>query len=471
MLARDARFDGCFFAGISSTGVYCRPICRVKVPKFEHCTFYATAAGEAAGYRPCLRCRPELAPGNSSFDSGPRIAHSAARLIEEGALNESGMEELAQRLGITSRHLRRVFNNEFGVSPLEFAQTQRLLLAKRLLADSTLSIIDVAFAAGFKSLRRFEAVFRERYRMSPFDLRRRPARHARPGALVFDLSYRPPYDWAALLNFLRTRCIAGVECISDAVYRRTVRIDQSSGPHIGWMEAAPKPQNHSIRVVASASLWQVIPALLARVKCLFDVSCNPAPINDGLGALAAAQPGLRVPGAFDGFEAAARAILGQQVSVAAARTLAGRLAAAIGDRVESPFAELTTAFPTPKQVAALEIVDLTNLGILPARARTIRDLARAVADRSITLAPGAPLTATMDKLRLIPGIGEWTAQYIAMRVLGWPDAFPHTDLGVMRALGERNPKRVLAAAEEWRPWRAYAVMHLWAREGLNGTVR
>ena len=468
MKAHDARFDGCFFVAVSSTRVYCRPVCRVKTPRLENCTFYVSAAeAEAAGYRPCLRCRPELAPGNADIEAGNRLARSAARMIEEGL----GIETTAKRLGVTSRHLSRVFQREYGVSPISFAQTQRLLLAKRLLADTALSITDVAFAAGFQSLRRFNALFQERYRLSPQQIRKTARRiSGKPDSLTFHLSYRPPYDWESLLAFLDARSVRGVEEVAQTSYRRSVRVVQNGKPYTGWMEITPEAGKNAMRVVASASLVKAIPVFLARVKHLLDLSSHPARIDEGLGQLAIAKPGLRVPGAFDGFELAVRAVLGQQVSVAGARTLASRFAATFGSKVESPFESISVAFPSARQIANLESKDITALGILPSRALTILDLAKQVAEGNIVLTPGHDATATIEKLQSIGGIGEWTAQYIAMRALGWPDAFPHTDLGIMRALGEKNPKRILAAAEAWRPWRAYAVMHLWAG-GMNEAVR
>ncbi len=467
--ARDPRFDGRFFVGVSSTGIYCRPVCTVKMPKRENCSFFSSAAAaESHGYRPCLRCRPELAPGNASIDARHRIAQAAASLIEDGVLNEIGTDGIADRLGVTGRHLRRVFHGEFGVAPIAFAQTQRLLMAKRLLTDTTLPITEVAYAAGFGSLSRFDALFKERYRVSPSRLRKTPTPSAPPDALTFELSFRPPYDWRSLIEFLRARSINAVEDVEASSYRRIVRIAQNGRPHAGWVEIAPHPRKPVLRAAVSASLVKVLPALLSRVKHLMDLSCNPAEVAEVLGPLAAARPGLRVPGAFDGFEVAVRAVLGQQVSVAAARTLAGRFAAAFGSPVDSPFAALSTSFPGPERIAKLTAGDISGLGVLPSRARTIIELAKALARGEIRLSPGVDVTTTLDNLRSIPGIGDWTAQYIAMRALAWPDAFPHTDLGVMKALGESSPRRVMAAAERWRPWRAYAVMHLWAAHGLGG---
>jgi AraC family transcriptional regulator, regulatory protein of adaptative response / DNA-3-methyladenine glycosylase II len=464
--ARDARFDGRFFVAVSSTRIYCRPVCTVKPPKRENCRFYpSAAAAETDGYRPCLRCRPELAPGNASVDATSRLAQAAASLMEDCTLDEAGLDSVAAQLGITDRHLRRAFGAEFGVSPVQFAQTQRLLLAKRLLTDTVLPVTEVAFASGFGSVRRFNALFKQRYRLRPSQLRGQLRRHASASGaadvLKFELSFRPPYDWPAVSAFLGARSIAGVECVEGGCYRRSARIDVGGKEHRGWIEVSLSPKKPALRVTLSASLAKALPPVLSRVKALMDLACHPAEVAQALGAMARRHPGLRVPGAFDGFEVAVRAILGQQVSVAAARTVAGRFAAAFGDPIATPFDSLTTVFPTAQCIADLPYGRIARLGMPGARARTIVALARAVADGELVLMPNADIEATLAQLRELPGVGEWTAQYIAMRSLAWPDAFPHTDLGVMKALGETEAKRVLAAGEAWRPWRAYAVMHLW----------
>ena len=462
--ARDARFDGRFFVAVSSTRIYCRPVCTVKPPKFENCRFYpSAAAAEVAGYRPCLRCRPELAPGNASVDATTRLAQAAASLIEDRALDSDGLGGVASSLGITDRHLRRAFAAEFGVSPVEFAQTQRLLLAKRLLTDTSLPITEAAFASGFRSLRRFNALFRQRYRLQPRQLRRRTNDRVMPvaEALSFELSFRPPYDWPAMRAFLSARAIAGVEMLDGLCYRRTVRVTGGGKDHLGWIEIGLSPKKPALHVVVSSSLALVLSPLLARIKALMDLSCNPAEIAGVLGDLAQRRPGMRVPGAFDGFEVAVRAIIGQQVTVAGARTIVGRLAAAIGDPIQTPFETLTTVFPSAACVAGVGVDLIARLGMPTARARTVIALARAVADGDLTLTPHTDLDATLERLRRLPGVGEWTAQYIAMRALAWPDAFPHTDIGVMKALKEKDARRVLEAGEAWRPWRSYAVMQLW----------
>jgi AraC family transcriptional regulator, regulatory protein of adaptative response / DNA-3-methyladenine glycosylase II len=460
--ARDARFDGRFFVAVSSTRIYCRPVCTVKPPKRENCRFFpSAAAAEAGGYRPCLRCRPELAPGNASVDATTRLAQAAASMLEDRALDDEGLDAVAARLGITDRHLRRAFGAEFGVSPVEFAQTQRLLLAKRLLTDTALPVTEVAFASGFGSVRRFNALFRERYRLAPGRLRGLRQKAAAADALEFELAFRPPFDWPAVSAFLGARAIPGVEAVEGGRYRRTVRIAADGKAHAGWIAVSVSPKKPTLRVTVSASLAKALPPALSRVKALMDLACHPADVAQALGDLAERRPGLRVPGAFDGFEMAVRAILGQQVSVAGASTLAGRLAAALGDPVATPFESLRILFPTAAMVADVSPARIAKLGMPLARARTIAALARAVADGKLALVPNADVDATLDALRALPGIGEWTAQYIAMRALSWPDAFPHTDLGVMKALGTTDERRALAAGEAWRPWRAYAVMHLW----------
>jgi len=460
--ARDARFDGRFFVAVSSTRIYCRPVCTVKPARRENCRFFpSAAAAESGGYRPCLRCRPELAPGNASVDATTRLAQAAASLIEDRSLEEDSLQAIAGRLGITDRHLRRAFGAEFGVSPVEFAQTQRLLLAKRLLTDTALPVTEIAFASGFGSVRRFNALFKQRYRLQPQQLRRAAPAADTPDTLNFELSFRPPYDWVALRAFLGARTIAGVEAVELNAYRRTARIAVDGKVRTGWLEVSLSRKKPALRVAVSASLAKALPPVLSRVKALMDLSCQPAEVAQALGALEGFRPGLRVPGAFDGFEVAVRAVLGQQVSVAAARTVAGRFAAAFGDPVATPFPDLTTAFPTAQKIAGLPCGWIAKLGMPGARAKTVLALAGAVAGGGLILTPNAEVEATLDRLRALPGVGEWTAQYIAMRALAWPDAFPHTDLGVMKAMGEKDPKRVLAAGEAWRPWRAYAVMHLW----------
>lgn len=458
ILTHDARFDGAFFVGVSSTGIYCRTVCTAKTPRKENCRFFSTAAAaEQAGYRPCLRCRPELAPGNARIDSASRLAAAAVNRIEDGALMEMSLEDLAGELGITDRHLRRVIQTEFGVSPIELVQTQRLLLAKRLLTDTVLPITEIAFASGFASLRRFNALFKERYRLNPTELRKTRPDASATDTLICGLAFRPPFDWQSLLAYLKARALRGIESVENNRYLRTVGM----GKHRGWMGVEMLPAKSVLRVEISTSLAAILLQVLARVKRQFDLYADPQLIAQQLGSLAADNPGLRMPGAFNGFEIAVRAILGQQVSVKSATTLAGRFIAAFGQPIETPFSTLTNLTPTAETVAGAKIEELTSLGIIGARARSIQALAKAVADKKLTLEPGVNVEEVISQLKELPGIGEWTAQYIAMRALNWPDAFPHTDLGIYKALCTNKPKQVLQIAEAWRPWRAYAVMHLW----------
>ena len=460
--SHDARFDGRFFTGVTSTRIYCRPLCTARVPKRENCRFFpSAAAAEGAGFRPCLRCRPELAPGNASVDATQRLAQSAASLMEDGIATGNGLTHVAAQLGVSDRHLRRVFEAEFGVAPIAFAQTQRLLLAKRLLSDTLMPVTAIAFASGFQSLRRFNALFKQRYRLAPGDLRKAAPRRAKQDTFSFELAYRPPFDWLHLTGFLATRSIALVEQVEKNIYRRTLRIVNNSEHHTGWIEVRCHKTKAVLTVHVAASLAKVLPQVLARVKRVFDLSCQPTEIVAALGAWAQPHAGLRLPGAFDGFELAVRAVLGQQITVRAATTLAGRFAGALGEAVASPYLALQRVFPSAQTVAACSIDDIAKLGIIATRARTIRALAQGVASGALTLTPSANVEETLAALKRIPGIGDWTAQYIAMRALAWPDAFPHTDYGVMKAMNETNPKRVLLNAEAWRPWRAYAVMHLW----------
>jgi len=462
LLSRDARFDGRFFVGVGTTRIYCRPVCTAKTPLARNCSYFpSAAAAEARGYRPCLRCRPELAPGYAVVDANGRLAKSAAGLIEDGQLAEASLAQLAATLGVTDRHLRRVFQQEFGVAPVEYAQTQRLLLAKRLLTDTALPVIDVALASGFASLRRFNDLFRTRYRMTPGELRRTSGRGAPAETLAFDLAYRPPYDWQAMLAFLERRAVAGVESIERGRYLRTVRVATARGEASGWIMVAPSKRRSALRVTVSASLAGALPVVLARVKHLFDLSSHPEEIGAALGALAADHPGLRLPGAMDGFEVAVRAILGQQVTVLAATKIAARFAEAFGEPIETPHENLTRLFPRAADIAALEPVQIAERGVVRTRARALVELAREVASGKLRLDPSADVDATIAALDALPGVGPWTAQYVAMRALAWPDAFPHPDVAVLKAMKESRAATALASAESWRPWRAYAVLHLW----------
>ncbi|WP_224981320.1 DNA-3-methyladenine glycosylase 2 [Geomonas agri] len=470
--AKDARFDGHFFVGVSSTGIYCRPICRAKLPKPENCTFYTTAAAaEQAGFRPCLLCRPERAPGTAPVDATLALVHRAKVLLEENCGSGVSVEAIAEQLGCTDRHMRRVFSAAYNVTPVQYLQTCRLLLAKSLLTDTDLSVIDVAMAAGFGSLRRFNDLFKTRYRMAPTAFRRQsPTTKSRDNAIVLALGYRPPYQWRQMLDFLAQRAIAGVETVIDGAYVRTVHLVSAEKGHVfGWVRVGHRPESNVLTVTVDGALLPVLTQVLTRIRHLFDLFCDPDAVYEVLAAMNTISPnlctpGTRLPGCFDPFEMAVRAVLGQQITVKAARTLAARLVSAHGTPVATGIEGLTHAFPSPQQVIALDgPIDghLGPLGITGARARTILELAQAMVWEKINFNFGAEPHTELKKLMAIPGIGPWTAQYIAMRAMGWPDAFPDTDFGVKKALAPRTAKEISALAETWRPWRSYATVNLW----------
>ena len=470
--AKDARFDGRFFVGVSSTGIYCRPICPAKLPKEENCTFYESAASaEQAGYRPCLMCRPELAPGAAPIDATSALARRAARLLEENCGSGQNMEEYVHRLGCSDRHLRRAFTAAFKVSPVRYLQTCRLLLAKTLLTDTDLSVTDVAMAAGFGSLRRFNALFKTQYRLSPTALRKQAANaKGNGGDVTLILAYRPPYRWEHMLDFLARRAIPGVETVSGGKYMRTIHYVNAEQKHAyGWLRVGHRPHKNVLTVTVDSALLPALPHLLARVRNLFDLYCYPDAVYETLSAMNDIRPGLcvpgtRLPGCFEPFEMCVRAVLGQQITVKAAGTLAGRLAQAYGTPVETGVEGLTHTFPSARDIANLD-GDIANhlgpLGVTRARADTIAALARSMANGGIDFALCVQPEAEIEKLLSVPGIGVWTAQYIAMRAMGWPDAFPHTDHGVKKALAPLSENEILATAEAWRPWRGYATINLW----------
>ncbi|OQW89043.1 MAG: adenosine deaminase [Rhodoferax ferrireducens] len=484
--ARDARFDGRFFTGVTSTGIYCRPVCRVRTPKRENCRFFPHAAqAELAGFRPCLRCRPELAPRNGLVGSHPAwsmqdassiLAHQAARLLDNPLSwgdSAPGVAALAQRLGISDRHLRRIFEAHFGVSPLRYLQTRRLLCAKQLLTDTPLPVAQVANVSGFASVRRFNTVFVGHYGLQPTQFRRdrAVASQGAPGGISVQLAYRPPYDVAAMLSFFQTRQLAGTEVVTLAPGQsgvaRTLSVDIAGQRLCGWLSAGFDEAHHRVNLTMSESLMTALPQVMAAVRHLLDLDADPQAINAVLHDDFPHGDGLRLPGTLDGFELAVRAVLGQQISVAAARTLCNRLVARFGEPITTPISGLTRFFPGAQVLAQATGDDLGQLGIVKQRQNAIIALARAVADGQLTLHPGAPLAPTLSNLQALPGFGDWTVQYIAMRALGWPDAFPAGDVALHKALAVQHEahlaKAALAAASAWQPWRSYAVMRAWAR--------
>jgi AraC family transcriptional regulator of adaptative response / DNA-3-methyladenine glycosylase II len=470
LLARDTRFDGVFFTGVKSTGIYCRPVCTVKTPRATSCSFFPNAAtAEAAGYRPCLRCRPELAP----YALQQNLAYAVWQRIAAGALNGGDLEGLSAQVGLSSRQLRRVLLQHFGVTPIELAQTQRLLFAKKLLQETNLPMTELAFAAGFGSLRRFNALFDERYGMAPTAVRRAAKIEPKSGdALVLRLAYRPPFDWSEMLRYLATRAIPGVEAIDIGAqsYARSVRVADAEG----WLRVRHLPAKLQLELEVAPQLAPHLMFLLSQVRTQFDLDANPAVIEAHLmqDPLLEAQlklvPGLRVPGTFDVFELAVRAVLGQQVSVAGASTLAGRLVQRFGDPINVPFPGVTHHFPRAEILAHAPSAGIAQIGMPTSRAETIRNIAQFAASGGLNLNPACSLQQAVAQLKSVRGVGEWTAQYIALRALRFPDAFPAGDLGLQKAAatvdtpkGRMTEKQLLARAADWSPWRGYAVLVLW----------
>jgi AraC family transcriptional regulator, regulatory protein of adaptative response / DNA-3-methyladenine glycosylase II len=466
---RDARFDGRFFTGVKTTGIYCRPICPARTPLSKNVIFFPTAAAaQEAGFRPCLRCRPETAPDLGAWRGTSNTVSRGLALIELGALDKGDVDGLASRLGMGERHMRRLFRQHLGASPVAIAQTRRVLLAKQLLHETRLPMIEVAFAAGFGSVRRFNETFLALFGRAPGELRResRPDVSAGPrGEISLLLRYHPPYDWPAMLEFLRRRAIPGVEIVSDGRYLRSVQLDNVQGT-----VAVQPADGNALRATVRFPKLSALPAIIARLRRVFDLSADPLAItahlaeDPALAPLVKARPGLRVPGAWDGFELAIRAVLGQQITVTGAVRLAGRLVAAHGKRLAEPEGGLTHLFPLP---AALAKANLASLGMPRSRAATLSAVAAAaVADPHLFDATRG-LEDAVRQLRSIRGVGEWTAQYIALRQLREPDAFPAADVGLMRALASQERRaysstQLLERANVWRPWRAYAAQHLWA---------
>jgi len=492
LLAHDARFDGRLFVGVTSTGVYCRPICRVRMPARRNCRFFASPAqAEAAAFRPCLKCRPEIAPGPglpwTVMDASRTLARQAASALDDTCAHGEApsVAALAARLGVSDRHLRRIFFAEHGVTPLQYLQTRRLLLAKQLLTDTQLPISQIALTSGFRSLRRFNAAFLSGYRMNPTRLRRaapraddgaeqRPrtraaaARLVHGPAITVNLAYRAPLDVDALLAFIAQRAIAGVEAVAPRSIRRTLRAGVFGSP--GWLEAKFLADAPRVQLSFAPTLGAASGAVIAATRRWLDLDAAPSTIAESLVDLPGAA-GLRLPGNIDPFELAVRAVLGQQVTVAAARTLARRLVERFGTAVATPWTDVARAFPGPAELATTPIERIAELGIIRSRAAAIQSLATHWGELATLFVPGAAPEALVERLCELPGVGPWTAHYIAMRGLGWPDAFPPGDVAAAKAMRElfgiASPRGVAEHAERWRPWRAYALLRLWNSLGAT----
>jgi AraC family transcriptional regulator of adaptative response / DNA-3-methyladenine glycosylase II len=469
LVSRDPRFDGIFYVGVTSTGIYCRPICPVKTPQKKNCRFFDNReAAEKEGFRPCLRCRPELSPGSAPVDDSHRIAHLIAQRLEEGTIDDNAsIEDIADQFELSSRQIRRIVQKELGVSPIELMQTRRLLLAKQLLTETKLPVTEIAFASGFSSLRRFNDAFNTRYRMPPTRLRKAAIGHeeeiSSTDTSMVQLTYRPPYDWEGILEFLKSRMLKDVEWVTEDAYYRTVCL----GGHKGWVAVRHAPEKNALTIEFTHTLTPAMPALLNRLRHLFDLSARPDLIAGHLGKdktlkkMITKNPGLRVPGAFDGFELAVRAILGQQITVKAATILGCRFVEAFGRKIKTPFPELSRLTPLPSRIAKANVDEIARLGIVGARAKSIIALAQAHMSGDLVLNAGSHPDKTINQLVALPGIGPWTAHYIAMRALRWPDAFPKGDIGVLNNLGGVTAKQADDMSHSWSPWRSYAVLHIW----------
>jgi AraC family transcriptional regulator of adaptative response / DNA-3-methyladenine glycosylase II len=479
---RDARFDGRLFVGITSTGIYCRPVCPARSAKFENCRFFpSAAAAQEAGFRPCLRCRPETAPDLGAWRGTSNTVSRGLALIAEGALDgdEAGVDALAERLGVGGRQLRRLFKEHLGASPIAVAQTRRVLFAKQLIHDTRLPMAEIALAAGFGSIRRFNETFQQLFRRPPSALRRKaivalPEGSVAATGVTVRLRYRPPYDWPAMLSFLTARAVEGVERVDGEIYCRTVLQDGQ----VGTVEIAHLPERVSLGATIRFPCVRALPGIVARIRRVFDLGADVATIGAHLAQdpllapLVAERPGLRAPGGWDGFELAMRAVLGQQVTVEAARRLTGQLVLLCGTAV--PAAQrnhpaLMFAFPTAAQVAA---TDLASLGMPNARKAALAALAEAALADPLLFQPLGTVEETVARLRAIRGVGEWTAQYIALRAVREPDAFPASDVGLLRGAAGQDgarpsPAELHGRAEPWRPWRAYAAQHLWAADAAS----
>lgn len=475
--SRDARFDGLIFVGVTSTGIYCRPVCPARTAKFENCRFFASAAAaQETGFRPCLRCRPESAPDLASWRGTSNTISRALALITGGALDgeNTSVDTLAARLGLGERQIRRLFHQHLGASPISVAQTRRVLFAKHLIHETRMSMTDVALASGFGSVRRFNEIFQNLFHRPPSALRQRASAGTASveAGVTLRLRYKPPYDWESMLSYLQARAISGVEVVEHGSYRRTVEMDG----FVGSVEVAHLPERQSLVVRICFPNVRSLPAIVTRVRRVFDLDADIETIDahlsldPRLAPLVAQRPGLRAPGGWDGFELAVRAILGQQISTIAARRLAGQLVALHGKPVSTSYVShpgLSHVFPTAESLATTESI---GLGIPFARQSSLKALAQATVVDPNLFRPSGTIEESILRLRTIRGVGEWTAHYIALRAIREMDSFPSSDIGLLRGAARMDgaPRSTSASlldrAESWRPWRAYAAQHLWATD-------
>ncbi len=460
--SRDIRFDGQFLVAVLTTGIYCRPICRVKLPLRKNCRFFLTPAeAEHHGFRPCLRCRPELAPRQYHSHPSSRVINQALHLIEHEKV--SSVLHLAQTLGLSERHLRRLFARSLGTTPMQCFKTQRLLNAKMLLTDTGISIDRIALYSGFGSVSQFYQHFKSHYKLTPSQLRTKGL--CMNQKLTFTLSFKRPYDWASIQDYLAFRSLNYLESVHNGVYRRAIYVDDAkkNKRYEGWLAVRMSPDKSALYVELSDSLQAVVPVVLARLRDWFDLNTDPEPITKQLGGLAEDAPGLRIPGAWDGFEVAVRAVLGQQVTVKTACKLAGRVVELSQCRVTTPWQEVLYRFPSPAEFLTLSDESLGEAGIIRSRIQALKTIANAIETGELDLSRATDYEKNQSYLLSIKGIGPWTANYIGMRAQRWPDAFLAADSGVKKALNLTNTKQIEAIAEVWRPWRSYAVMHLWRK--------
>ena len=469
-VSKDERFDGKFFAGITTTGIYCRPICKARLPKKENCVFFKTKAeAEKAGFRPCLICRPELAPEYSIVNAKKTIAEQTLSMLNQNACDENVLENISKKLGYSDRHIRRVFQEEFNVSSIEYLQTNRLLLAKKLLTDTKLSIQDVAIGSGFKSLRNFNNSFKKHYKIAPSYFRKREKqKDTTNDEIIVYLSYKPPYDWDSLLYFLKMREVKDMEIITDKTYTRAISIQGKNETFEGYIKVENKEDKNALKVGVSYGLIKILSVVLNKVKNLFDLTSNPEIIYDNIKSLNEIKPnlckiGTRVPGAINVFEIAVRAVLGQLVSIKTACTLVKRFVEKFGKKINTGIDGISIAFPEPKAILDTEnaVEEMKSTGIHYAKGNAILELAKYYNKIGNDYSQLADIQEEIVKLKAIKGIGNWTANYIAMRAMNYTDSFLATDYGVVKALEPIKPKEIKKISEKWSPWRSYITVNIW----------